>query len=290
MQRILLLGKNGQIAWELRRALAVQAEVITLGSQDLNLENSMAIREAVRNINPRVIVNAAAFTAVDQAEDEPEKARLINAVAPGIIAEEAKRSRALLVHYSTDYVFDGSKESPYTEDDRAEPINVYGKTKLEGENNIRDVDASHLIFRTCWVYGMRGRNFLLAMLKLAREKDELRVVDDQYGSPTWSRMIAQATALILFCSSHLELEGNITGTYHLSARGQTTWYEFARTIFELYFTSENDYANVIPIPSDEFITRAKRPANSVLSADKLEKEFGISLPWWYSSLAQVMER
>ncbi len=288
MQKILLLGKNGQIAWELRRALAVQAEVITLSSQDLNLENSMAIREAVRSINPRVIVNAAGYTAVDKAEDEPEKARLINAVAPGILAEEAKRCRSLLVHYSTDYVFDGSKESPYTEEDRVDPINVYGQTKLEGEKNIREVGASHLIFRTCWVYGLRGRNFLLAMLKLAREKDELRVVDDQYGSPTWSRMIAQSTALILFYSQMLEKD--FAGTYHLSARGQTTWYEFARTIFELYFTSENDYANVIPISSNEFITRAKRPSYSVLSGDKLEKEFGIALPWWYFSLAQVMER
>lgn len=285
--KILLLGKNGQIGWELRRTLAPQGEVIALGRAELDLEDGVAIRKMVRHFNPNIIVNAAAYNGVEQAEVEPEKARLVNAIAPGILAEEAKRANALLVHYSTDYVFDGAKDTAYTEEDQARPLNVYGQTKLEGEQNIIAVGASHLILRTLWIYGARGKNFLLTMLKLAGEKDELRVVDDQFGSPTWSRMVAEATAQLLpQIKNNLE---EIASTYNLCAGGQTSWYGFARAIFEQHFSPEDNYARVIPIPSSEFKTRAERPSFSVLSCDKLLNDFAITLPQWDHTLPLVLE-
>ncbi len=282
MMKIMLLGRYGQVAWELRRTLAPLGEIVNLGSQELNLEEEAAIREAVEGIKPDVIVNAAAYTAVDRAEEEPRKARLINAIAPGILAEEAKRCNAMLVHYSTDYVFNGAKKTPYTEDDQTGSINVYGQTKLEGEENIRAAGVSHLILRTSWVYGARGNNFLLTMLRLARERNELRVVDDQVGSPTWCRMIAQATALVLI--RVLNNRDNFAETYHLSSTGETSWYGFARAIYDLDFAYGDKYVRLLPIFTSDFKTQARRPAYSVLSSAKLNNHFDISLPHWEHSL------
>ena len=287
MRKILLLGKNGQVGWELRRCLSPIGDLVALGRSELDLEDTIAIRSIVNDVKPDLIVNAAAFTGVDQAEEEPGKARLVNAIAPGILAEEAKRLNAFLVHYSTDYVFDGGKGVPYTEEDKPQPINVYGKTKLEGEYNIKSAGASYLIFRTCWVYGMRGKNFLLTMRRLAEEKDEIRVVDDQLGSPTWCRMIAEATVLMLLKIKYQE--ENHKGTYHLSAGGQTSWYGFAKAIFDCFFNAEDNYANLIPIPTSEYKTAACRPAYSVLSNDKLQNDFDISLPNWGHTLPLVIE-
>jgi len=287
MQKIMLLGKNGQVGWELQRTLAPLGKVVALGRKELELEDEKGIRKNIRDVAPDVIVNAAAYTAVDRAEEEPEKAGLVNSVAPGVLAEEAGRLNAWLIHYSTDYVFDGTKDTPYTEEDPVSPINVYGKTKLQGEQNIRSAGAHHLILRTCWVYGLRGKNFLLTMRRLAKEKEELRVVDDQVGCPTWCRMIAEATAQIL---SQIKCrEDQVSGIYHLCAGGQTTWYGFAGAIFENVFAPEDSRARLTPIPSSEFKTPAARPAYSVLNCDKLRETFGISLPDWEQTLKLVLE-
>lgn len=197
MKRILLIGKNGQVAWELQRTLATLGEIITVGREQLDVANAASIRQVIRETKPQIIVNATAYTAVDKAEAEPELAMQVNGVAPGIMAEEAKRLDALLVHYSTDYVFDGTKQGAYVEEDVPNPLSVYGKTKLAGEQAIQATGAKHLILRTSWVYGARGKNFLLTILRLAKERPELKIVDDQIGAPTWSRMIAEATAQIL---------------------------------------------------------------------------------------------
>ena len=287
MIKIMLLGKNGQVGWELQRTLDPLGEVVALSRKELDLEEEKAIRDRVREIKPAIIVNAAAYSAVDQAEVEPEKAWRVNSVAPGVLAQEAKRLNALLVHYSTDYVFDGKKDGPYMEEDKARPINVYGETKLKGEYNIQEAGAAYLILRTSWVYGLRGKNFLLTMQCLAKEKDELRVVDDQLGSPTWCRMIAEATALIL--SQGKYRVDNYTGIYHLCAGGETSWHGFARAIFDYIFSNEDKYARLIPIPTSEFKTLAVRPANSVLSCSKLNAIHGITLPRWNYSLKRALE-
>ncbi len=285
--KIMLLGKNGQVGWELQRTLDPLGEVVALSRKELDLEKEQAIRNMVREIKPAIIVNAAAYTAVDHAEEEPLKAELVNAVAPGILGEEAKRLNAFLIHYSTDYVFDGSKKVPYTENDKPQPINVYGKTKLMGEYNIKSTGASHLVLRTCWVYGLRGKNFLLTMKRLAKEKDELRVVDDQLGSPTWCRMIAEATALIL--SQGIYKADNYSGTYHLCAGGQTTWFGFAQAIFARYFSPDDNFTKVTAINSSEFKSRAERPSLSVLSCEKLLNDFSLNLPSWDHSLSLVLD-
>ena len=196
-RKILLTGKNGQVGWELERSLQPLGQVIAFDRSGLDLASPDSIRAVIREVKPELIVNPAAYTAVDKAESEPDLAMAVNGVAPGIIAEEAKRLGAALIHYSTDYVFDGTKAEPYTEDDVPKPINVYGKTKLAGEQAVQAIGVPHLIFRTSWVYGMRGKNFLLTILRMAKEKDELRIVDDQFGAPTWSRMIAETTAQVL---------------------------------------------------------------------------------------------
>ena len=195
--KILLLGKNGQVGWELHRTLSPLGEVIATDRRDLDITDFHRVRETIHTIRPRVIVNATAYTAVDRAEDEPELAMLINGTAPGVLAEEAKKCGALLVHYSTDYVFDGTKKEPYTEEDTPNPLNVYGRTKLKGEEAIQSVDGNYLIFRTSWVYGERGHNFYLTIRRLAKEKEEISVVDDQIGAPTWCRTIAENTTFIL---------------------------------------------------------------------------------------------
>jgi len=279
--RILLTGRNGQVGWELERKLAPLGEVIATDRATLDLADPDAIRRAAREAKPQVIVNAAAYTAVDQAESEPELAMQINGIAPGILADEAKRLGALLVHYSTDYVFDGEKATPYVEDDPPNPINVYGKTKLEGERAIQGFGCRHLILRTSWVYGPRGRNFLLTILRAARERPELRVVSDQVGAPTSSLAIARATGEILRQSSGRAV---FTGIYHMSASGQATWYDFAVAIL----AEARLPTPIVPISSEQYPTAARRPGNSLLDNSKLAATVGTRLPSWREQLTGVM--
>lgn len=279
--RILLTGKNGQVGWELQRTLASLGNVVSVGREEVDFTNPDAIRTLVSRVRPSLIVNPAAYTAVDRAEEEPERAWAINAVAPGILAEEAKRLQAPILHYSTDYVFDGTKRAPYTEEDLPNPLGVYGRTKLEGERAVQESGARHVILRLCWVYGARGRNFLLTILRLARERGEVRVVDDQVGCPTWCRMVAEATAIIAHRMLHA---GFRDGIYHLSAAGQTSWYGFAQRIVALHGVA----AKVLPISTSEYPTRAQRPAYSVLSNQKIQAEFGIALPDWETQLRLLL--
>jgi dTDP-4-dehydrorhamnose reductase len=242
----------------------------------------------VRAIAPQAIVNAAAYTAVDRAESEPELARAINAIAPGVLAEEAQRLDAVLVHYSTDYVFDGTKPEPYTESDAPSPLNVYGRTKLEGERAIGASGCRHLTLRTSWVYGTRGSNFLLTMLRLARERRQLRIVDDQFGAPTWSREIAQATATLL-AQPALAAPG-ADGLYHLTASGATSWFGFAEAIFESEETARLGIAPpaIEPIQTSAYPTPARRPANSRLDCGRLERRTGVQLAAWDAALTRAL--
>jgi dTDP-4-dehydrorhamnose reductase len=276
--RILLTGRNGQVGWELERALVSIGEVVAFDRQTLDLANPEQVTACVRKTRPDVIVNAAAYTAVDTAESEPDTAMAINGTAPGILADEAKRLGSLLVHYSTDYVFDGSKDRPYTEQDPPNPINVYGKTKLAGERAIQDSGCRHVILRTAWVYADRGKNFLLSILRLAKEKPELRVVDDQHGAPTWARDIAGASVKIL------EQPIQPDGVYHLTAAGDTTWCGFARAIIK----ARGLETSVVPIASSEYPVAAVRPMNSLLSNVKLNDTFGFCLPDWSTGLHQSL--
>ena len=277
--RILLTGRNGQVGWELSRALGSLGELLALDRGELDLADEAAIRRVVREVQPTVIVNAAAYTAVDRAETEPEIATRINAVAPGMLAKEARRSGALLVHYSTDYVFDGEKSTPYREDDPPRPLNAYGRSKLEGEAAIQASGCRHLILRTSWLYSDRGHNFLRTMLRLARERSELRVVDDQIGAPTSAIALARATAEIL-------REPRAEGVLHMSAAGRTSWHGFAEAIVE----SVGLPARVVAIRSQDYPSAARRPRNSLLDNTRLEQAFGIALEDWRAQLREVMAR
>jgi dTDP-4-dehydrorhamnose reductase len=274
-----LTGSNGQIGWELSRALAPLGEVVAYDRSGMDLTVPDRIVAAVRTARPGIIVNAAAYTAVDQAEREPEVARTVNATAVGVLAEEAKRTRALLIHYSTDYVFDGTKEAPYVEEDTPNPLNEYGRSKLAGEQAIRQIDGPHLIVRTSWVYAARGRNFLLTMIRLLRERSEVRVVSDQIGAPTSAQAIAAATADILEKHGAAAL-GERRGVYHVTASGSTSWHEFAAAIARL----ERSAARVVAIPSEAYPTPARRPRNSRLSNEKALRQFGVVLPQWEAGL------
>jgi dTDP-4-dehydrorhamnose reductase len=312
VKKILLVGKNGQIGWELQRTLAVLGGVIALDRNDMDLSNPDSIRRVVRGYKPDIIVNAAAYTAVDKAEEEPDLAMAVNGIAPGILAEEAKRLKAIVIHYSTDYVFDGSKGSPYTEEDIPNALSVYGKTKLSGERAIQAVDVPHLIFRTSWVYGARGKNFLITMLRLVKERDEIRVVDDQIGAPTWSRMIAEVTAQVLVqlyspvtlhYSSLTDVESHtnrlssaitqLSGIYHLTANDSTSWYGFASLIVEILkrrAKSGSIRASVVtPIATDAYPLPARRPKDSRFSTANLTKQFGVILPRWDAGVFLCME-
>jgi dTDP-4-dehydrorhamnose reductase len=288
--RILITGGAGQVGWELRRTLAILGEVVAPSRDTLDLASADSIVAAVRGVRPNLIVNAAAYTAVDKAESESGLAMKINGDAPRILAEEAALRNAALIHYSTDYVFDGRKVEPYREDDDIAPINVYGQTKLAGEQGVMAVKAAHVIFRTSWVYGSRGRNFLLTMLRLGRERRELKVVDDQFGAPTSARLIAEATAgaIAKNCpGGRLDIDGfrEGGGLYHLTAAGRTTWFGFAQAIL----SGREGVATVLPIPTSAYPTPARRPRNSVLDNGKLEKQFGFSLPDWKVGLQLCME-
>jgi dTDP-4-dehydrorhamnose reductase len=277
--RILLTGKNGQVGWELSRALAPLGEVVAFGREELDLAVPDRIVSAVRTVRPDVIANAAAYTAVDRAESEPEAAHTINAVAAGILAEEAKRAGALLVHYSTDYVFDGAKNAPYVEEDPPNPLNAYGRSKLVGEYSIRAAGAPHLILRTSWVYAARGKNFFMTILRMLREKNPLRIVTDQIGAPTSAGALADATAELLRRYDTLAL-GKMSGTYHATAGGSTSWYGFAAQIAQLERAALPQMPPIVPIASSEYPLPAPRPKNSRLSNEKLLRRFGVKLPPW----------
>lgn len=283
--RILLTGKNGQVGHELQRSLPALGTVIALGRDDLDLASAKAIRAVIREISPDIIVNAAAYTAVDRAEKEAEIAMSINGIAPGLIAEEARRADAFLVHYSTDYVFDGRSSTPYRESDPTNPLNAYGRSKLAGENAVRASGASHVVFRTSWVYAARGQNFIHTILRLARERDELRIVDDQIGAPTWARTIAEITTAIL-----QQPRDQRDGLYHLTAAGAVTWFGFARAILDeaRKLRPESRLPELTPITTGEYPLPALRPANSRLDNSRLLATFGLDIPDWPTSLAQCM--
>ncbi len=296
--KILLAGREGQVAWELRRTLACLGEVVALDRQSapvrLDLADPDSIRMAVRTVRPDLIVNAAAYTAVDQAENDREAAHAANARAPGILAEEALKWGAGIIHYSTDYVFSGESQTPYLETDATGPQGVYGESKLLGEQAVAEAGAPHYILRTAWVYGNRGRNFLLTMLRLMRERELVRVVNDQFGAPTWSRMIAEATALLIARSleSGRFAPGERSGIYHLTCGGQASWFDFARTIREAALARgllPETCARLEAIPGSEYPTPAKRPAYSVLAGDKLAEDFGLRLPDWREALSLCLE-
>jgi dTDP-4-dehydrorhamnose reductase len=283
--KVLLTGSTGQVGYELARSLQGVGEVVAVDRGEMDLSNLDQVREVIRRVQPQLIVNPAAYTAVDKAESEPELAFRINAEAPAVMAEEAKALGAALVHYSTDYVFDGSQPTPRVEDDPLGPLNVYGASKLAGEQAIAAAGIPHLIFRTSWVYGMRGKNFLLTMLRLAKERDELRVVADQHGAPTWSRTIADTTAQVL-SQAHAggrEWWVQNSGIYHLSAQGQTTWHEFTEAIIAEAGLS----CKVLPITTAEYPTPAQRPQYSVMSSERLMARF-CRLPDWKEALHLCM--
>jgi dTDP-4-dehydrorhamnose reductase len=290
--KILLIGHEGQVAWELRRTLACLGNVTALGratQPSLDLTQPDDIRATLRALQPKLIVNAAAYTAVDKAEEDREAAYCINAIAVAILAEEAKLLGAVLIHYSTDYVFPGNAQQPYGEEDAVGPLSVYGQSKLAGEEAIRQSGIHHLILRTAWVYGGRGQNFLLTMLRLMRERDTLAIVNDQLGAPTWSRLIAEATALVVTqcIRDGYFLLGDKSGTYHLTCGGETSWLGFAEQIRTLGIAEgllDETAAKLNPIPTSAYPTPAQRPAYSVLSNDKLAREFGIKVPDWAEAL------
>ena len=304
--RILLTGKNGQVGHDLARMLPLIGQVFALDRGDLDLGNPGEIRRVTRDVRPNLIVNAAAYTAVDRAESEASVARLINAEAPRVIASEAKAVGAAMVHFSTDYVFNGLKTGPYTEEDPTDPLNVYGLTKLEGERAIQNSGVPHLIFRTAWVYTTRGKNFLLTILRLATQREELRIVSDQVGAPSSSHEVALATTRVLAAlSAHGSLTAALSqasGIYNMTAGGATSWYDFARAIVHQasnmsqhasWVSSATDgrpviTRRIVPIKTSEYQTAARRPPYSVLSNRRLYSAFGIQLPDWDVQLNNLM--
>ena len=308
MKRILLLGKNGQVGWELQRSLAPLGEVVALdrhgaaasslgiagaGADTIlcgDLSRPAELEHTVRLVRPDLIVNAAAYTAVDKAESEPEVALLINAVAPGNLAKVSAELGAWLVHYSTDYVFDGTGNVPWREDDPTEPLGVYGSTKLEGEIQVRASGCRHLILRTSWVYAARGANFAKTMLRLAAEREELRVIDDQIGAPTGADLLADTTAHIVRAA---ELQPELGGTYHVAARGETSWFEYARFVIEsagaqgraLKISADR----LRPVPTSAYQTAARRPRNSRLDCNKVERAFGLRMPHWRFGVGRLID-
>jgi dTDP-4-dehydrorhamnose reductase len=284
MKKILILGCYGQVGWELRRTLAPLGQIIAHDRDTFDLASPEFTRRMVQEIKPHVIVNAAAYTAVDKAEEDREACMAINARAPEVLAEEAKKLKSLLIHYSTDYVFDGSSPIAYKEHDKPGPLNIYAQSKLSGDQAILSSGCPHIILRTSWVYGSRGQNFLLTMLRLAIQKDTLRIVDDQIGAPTWSRLIAESTAQVIS-----RYEGQ-DGIYNLTSAGKTSWFGFASAIFDLYSSKKGlKVPELISIPSSEYPVPAKRPQYSLLCHEKLQKTFNIRLPDWKEALQKCLE-
>ena len=287
MTKILQIGTKGQLGWELLRTCAPLGEVVALDYPDVDLSDSHGLRELVRNTKPDIIINAAAYTNVDKAESEPEIARAINATGPGVLAEEAIKIGAVLVHYSTDYVFDGTKGSPYVETDQPNPLNMYGHTKLEGEQLIAASACVNLVLRTSWVYSMRQGGFVTKVLQWARTQEVMRVVDDQISSPTSARMLAEITALIL-AQGREDVFGYLSkksGLYHCAGGGSCSRFEWAKAILELDPQKEEQIVNkLLPAQSDEFAVLANRPKSSVLICLRLQEELGLKLPDWYSDM------
>jgi dTDP-4-dehydrorhamnose reductase len=284
--KVLLLGSQGQVSRELQQSLQGKVDLQVLGSAQLNLAQSQQIRRQVEAARPALIINAAAHTAVDQAESEPEQAFAINATAPGILAEVAAELGAPLIHYSTDYVFDGCKNTPYDENDAPNPLSVYGRSKLAGEQAIAAVGGAHLILRTSWVYSQYGKNFLLTMQRLLQERDSLNVVSDQIGAPTWAGSIAQASTQLI---EHWQNgQAGPWGTYHLTALGETSWYGFADAIAAELRKAGKAVASLQPIPSSDYPTPAIRPRNSRLDCSRLQRDWAVQLPHWQVALQQCL--
>ncbi len=286
---ILLLGKNGQVGWELQRSLAVLGRVTALGHDEADFTQPQAVAATVRAHKPDVIVNAAAHTAVDKAEGEPGHARLLNATTPGLLAEAAAQLGAWLVHYSTDYVFDGSGDRPWTEIDAPAPLSVYGATKLEGEQLIQHSGCRHLILRTSWVYAARGGNFAKTMLRLAQERERLTVIDDQWGAPTGAELLADVTAHAL---RHLQARPQDGGVYHCAAGGETTWHAYAKWVIEHARKASEAIkikaTEIAPVPTSAFPTPAWRPLNSRLDTHRLQATFGLTLPHWQQGVSRML--
>jgi dTDP-4-dehydrorhamnose reductase len=280
--KILLTGPRGQVGSALVDTLPALGDLVALDKAELDLARPESVRAVVKAVRPDVIVNAAAYTAVDRAEVEEPLARVVNRDSPAVLAEEAAKRDALVVHFSTDYVFDGNKPSPYVETDATAPLNAYGRTKLAGEQAIAASGCRHAIVRTSWVYAASGKNFLLTMLRLAREGKPIRVVDDQFGAPTSNRMLAEAIPRVI---SALCADTSLSGIYHMSAAGKTTWYQFARAIIG----STAQKADVAPISTDQYRSAAQRPRNSVLENGKLASQIGIRLPAWEAGLPEVLQ-
>lgn len=293
--KILLLGKNGQVGWELQRSLAPLGNVIALGSEDTapalcgNLTLPNQLRATVRQVKPHVIVNAAAYTAVDKAESEPKLAHQVNALGPAVLAEEACTLGAWLVHYSTDYVFNGSGTQPWQEDDRTDPLNMYGHSKLAGEHAIRETGCRHLILRTSWVYAARGNNFAKSMLRLAKERDSLKVINDQIGAPTGADLLADITAHAV---RSVQQNPCVQGTYHLAANGETSWFSYASYVLacaqEQGIELKAGPQNIQAVPTSAFPTPARRPGNSRLNTQKLQTAFTLRLPPWQEGVQRML--
>jgi dTDP-4-dehydrorhamnose reductase len=291
--KILLFGKGGQVGWELQRSLAPLGEIIALDHDSVELcgdfTNLKGIAETINTVKPDVIVNAAAHTAVDKAESEPDLVRTLNALAPGVLGQEAKHANALLIHYSTDYVFDGSGDAPWRESDQPAPLNAYGATKLEGEQLILQSGCRHIIFRTSWVYGALGGNFAKTMLKLAQERDSLKVINDQIGAPTGADLLADVTAHAI---QKARQNPEVCGLYHLVAAGETSWHGYASYVLDfaqragvkLNVTADG----IVPVPTSAFQTPAKRPHNSRMNTEKLRSTFGLCLPEWNTGVERML--
>ncbi len=283
-RRILITGGSGQVGWELRRTLAPLGEIAAPGRDQLDLCDLPRVQQYIADFRPDWIVNAAAYTAVDRAEEKRAEASLLNQQLPALLADEVSRSGGVLIHYSTDYIFNGEQQTPYREDDVVSPLNHYGASKWAGEEAVRHRCEKHLIFRTSWVYGTRGHNFLLTIQRLARERDEITVVADQIGAPTWSRQIAEATALVIL---QAQQRNHDWGTYHLSSQGETSWFGFAQQIIALTATGHS--LNIRPITTADYPTVARRPSYSCLDGHRLYQTFGVQLPQWQEALELCLD-
>jgi dTDP-4-dehydrorhamnose reductase len=291
--KILVTGKNGQVGFELQRSLAHLGEIVAVDVEDCDLSNPDSIVALVQSVKPDLIVNPAAYTAVDKAESEPEIAFAINATAPMVLATQANLLHIPIIHYSTDYIFDGTKDGFYVEDDFANPQSIYGKTKWQGEKNVRGACPRHAILRTSWVFGVHGGNFLKTIFKLAQERDQLKIIVDQFGAPTSARLLADVTAEIAkqFLSGE---EEHKAGTYHLVGGGETTWYGYALKVVELAnmlgINTRVQAKDILPIPTEDYPLPAPRPKNSRLSTNKIKAAFGIDIPDWSEDVEQVLKQ
>jgi dTDP-4-dehydrorhamnose reductase len=290
--RILVTGAEGQVGWECRRSLQTLGTVSAIDVQDCDLTDAVAVRAMLRALDPDLIVNPAAFTAVDRAESQPELAQVVNALAPTLLADEARLRGVAMIHLSTDYVFDGTLSRPYTEDDTPNPQSVYGRTKLAGERGVLDSGAAAIVLRTSWVYAARAQNFVKTMLQLARERAELRVVNDQFGAPTWARSLAEGIAAIVGRAGHdrasiAQSFAQRGGVFHMTAGGQTTWFRFVEHIMANVTDAKRTLKSIVPISTADYPTAARRPPYSVLNCARLAQQWGVALPPWEEAFAMA---